>query len=400
MAYDFETLHSRKGTGSNKWDGMYRQHPELADNDTIVPFSVADMEFSNPPQIAQGLSRFLKDAILGYTSPTEPYRQAVVDWMARRHGWRIEKEWIVDYPGVVPALYHLVQAFTQPGDGVILFTPVYYPFYSAVRENGRSVAASPLRSNGTHYEIDFEDLEKKAADPANRICILCSPHNPVGRVWSEEELRRVGEICLRNKVLVIADEIHHDLVLPGHEHHVFASLSEEFAANSIICTAPSKTFNTAGLMTSNLIIANPELREKVLTFRKKQAVFSCNVLGYQACEIAYTQCEDWLEELLLVLERNRKLVQSFFCERMPQVTVFELEGTYLQWLDFRGLGLSYPELEQFMTEQALLFTDEGYLFGEEGQGFERINLACPTWVLQQALERLDAAWRKRKGELQ
>lgn len=400
MAYDFETLHSRKGTGSNKWDGMYRQHPELADNDTIVPFSVADMEFANPPQIAQGLNHFLKDAILGYTSPTEPYRQAVVDWMARRHGWKIEKEWIVDYPGVVPALYHLVQAFTQPGDGVILFTPVYYPFYSAVRENGRTVAASPLRSNGTHYEIDFEDLEKKAADPANKICILCSPHNPVGRVWSEEELRRLGEICLRNKVLVIADEIHHDLVLPGHEHHVFASLGEEFAANSIICTAPSKTFNTAGLMTSNLIIANPELREKVLTFRKRQAVFSCNVLGYQACEIAYTQCEGWLEELLLVLERNRKLVQSFFRERMPQVIVFELEGTYLQWLDFRGLGLSYPELEQFMTEQALLFTDEGYLFGEEGQGFERINLACPTWVLQQALERLDAAWRKRKGELQ
>lgn len=392
MAYDFETLHSRKGTGSNKWNGMYKHDPSIPEN--IVPFSVADMEFANPPQIAQGVSEYLKDTILGYTSPTDSYYQAVVDWMARRHNWKIEKEWIVDYPGVVPALYHLVQAFAQPGEGVILFTPVYYPFYSAVRDNGRTVVESPLKLVDTHYEIDFEDFEQKAAQASNKVCILCSPHNPVGRVWTAEELRRVGDICLRNNVLLIADEIHNDLIMPGYEHHVFASLSEEFAQHSIICTAPSKTFNTAGMMTSNLIIANPELRETVKKFRTKQAIFSCNILGYKACEIAYTQCEDWLDELLGVLDRNRKLVQTFFAEHFPEVTAFELEGTYLQWLDFRKLGLTYPELEKFMMDEALLFTDEGYLFGENGQGFERINLACPTWVLEEALNRLDAAWKR------
>ena len=392
MAYDFETLHSRRGTGSNKWNGMYQIHPELGDD--IVPFSVADMEFANPPQIATGLSSYLDDTILGYTSPTDSYYQAVVDWMDRRHNWKIEKDWIVDYPGVVPALYHLVQAFTRPGEGVILFTPVYYPFYSAVRENGRNIVECPLKLNGTRYEIDFDAFAQKAADPSNKICIFCSPHNPVGRVWTEEELRRVGEICLQNNVLLIADEIHNDLIMPGHQHHVFASLSDEFAQNSIICTAPSKTFNTAGLMTSNLIIASPALRETVKKFRTRQAIFSCNILGYRACEIAYTQCEDWLDELLVVLDQNRKLVQTFFAQHFPQVTAFELEGTYLQWLDFRKLGLSYQALEKFMADEALLFTDEGYLFGETGQGFERINLACPTWVLEKALNRLAVAWQQ------
>lgn len=394
MKYDFKTVHSRKGTGSNKWNGMYEKCPNLSED--IVPFSVADMEFANPPQIAEGVAEYLKHSILGYTSPTESYYDAVIRWMKRRHQWEIKKEWIVDYPGVVPALYHLVRLFSQPGEGIILFTPVYYPFYSAVESAGRTLVNSELILRNGRYEINFEDFEKKAADEKNRICILCNPHNPVGRVWTKEELEKVGEICAQNGVLVISDEIHNDLILPGYEHTVFASISEKFADNSITCTAPSKTFNTAGLMTSNLVISNPKLMEKVKKFRSEQAIFSCNVAGYKACEIAYNECEDWLDELLKVLDINQKLVKNFLEQRIPEIRVFDLEGTYLQWLDCRALQMSVQELEKFMVTEAQIFADEGYMFGACGEGFERWNLACPTAVVQNALDRLANAWDNKK----
>ncbi len=396
MKYDFETLQPRKDVGSNKWDAMYQKNKRLPEN--VVPFSVADMEFKNPPQIAEGIYGYLKDTIMGYTGPTDAYYDAIIRWMGRRHNWNVEKEWIVDYPGVVPALYHLVQVLTKPGEGVILFTPVYYPFFDAVKMGARRLVESRLALGESGYGFDFEDFEEKARDPKNTLCILCNPHNPVGRVWSRRELERIGQICMDHGVMVISDEIHHDLIMPGYEHTVFAGISEEFAQQSITCTAPSKTFNTAGLMTSNVIVPNGELREQVLNYRKKQAVFSCNLVGYKACEIVYNQCEDWLEELLVVLDANRKMVKSFFSGRLPQVRVFELEGTYLQWLDFRALGLGYQELEQFMVKEAWLFTDEGYIFGEAGEGFERINLACPSWVLREALERFYGAWMRRRGK--
>lgn len=393
MKYDFETLISRKNTGSEKWDDMYAKNPKVPDE--IVPFSVADMEFKNAPQIAKGISKYLEHSIMGYTCATDAYYDAVIRWMKRRHQWEIKKEWIVEYPGVVPALYHLVQLFTKPGEGVILFSPVYYPFYGAIQTSGRTLAQSPLVRNGTHYEIDFADFEKKAADPKNTLCLFCSPHNPVGRVWTKEELVKVGEICKKHHVLLVSDEIHNDLIMPGYQHTVYATVSEEMAQNCIVCTAPSKTFNLAGMLVSNLIIPNPELKKQVEEYRLKQAIFSCNIVGYKACEIAYNECEDWLNELLTVLEQNRRLIETFMQEKFPQIDVIPLEGTYLQWLDFRKLGLSYQELEKFMQEEAYLFTDEGYIFGEPGQGYERINLACPTWVLQEGLTRLYEAWRKR-----
>lgn len=394
MKYDFETLLSRKNTGSSKWDGMYRSNPNVPDG--TVPFSVADMEFKNAPQIAEGVSEYLKNSIMGYTFATDAYYDSVIGWMRRRHQWDIKKDWIVEYPGVVPALYHMVQLFTEPEEGVILFTPVYYPFYNAVKKGGRNLVESRLVLNGNRYEIDFDDFEEKAKNTKNKLCLLCNPHNPVGRVWTKEELARIGEICLENHVMVVSDEIHHDLVMPGYEHTVYAAISEEMAQNCIICTAPSKTFNMAGMMTSNLIIPNPELKKKVYEYRESQAVFFCNMAGYKACEIAYNECEDWLEELLTVLDRNRQLVEDFMREKFPQIHVIQLEGTYLQWLDCRKLGLSYRELEKFMIEEAYIFTDEGYVFGEPGEGFERINLACPTWVLKDALERMEQAWKNRE----
>ncbi|WP_321370801.1 MalY/PatB family protein [uncultured Draconibacterium sp.] len=398
MKYDFETLISRKNTGSGKWDGMYKENPDVPDG--VVPFSVADMEFKNPPQVAEGISEHLKNSILGYTFATDAYYNAVIGWMKRRHQWDIKKDWIVEYPGVVPALFHLVKLFTEPDEGVILFTPVYYPFYNAVRNGGRTLVETQLKLTEDRYEIDFEDFEEKAKNSKNTLCILSNPHNPVGRVWTEDELARIGKICLDNNVLVISDEIHQDLIMPGYKHKVYATISEEMAQNCVVCTAPSKTFNLAGLMTSNLIIPNPELKEKVYEYRESQAVYFCNIAGYKGCEIAYNDCEDWLEELLTVLEDNRKLLETFITEKFPQIKVIPLEGTYLQWLDCRGLGLHYKELNKFMTEEAFLFTDEGYIFGEPGEGFERINLACPTWVLQEALDRMEKAWKKRVEVLQ
>lgn len=395
MKYDFTTVHSRKGVGADKWNNMYAANPDVPEG--IVPFSVADMEFANPPQLAEGVYRYMQNTILGYTHAWDSYYDAVISWMKRRHDWDIKREWIVEYPGIVPALFQLVRLFTQPGEGVILFTPVYYPFYTAVEKGNRTLVECPLRPNGNRYEIDFDDFEQKARDPKNTMLILCSPHNPVGRVWTREELERVGRICIDNNVLIVSDEIHNDLIMPGYQHTVFASISEEFAQHSIVCTAPTKTFNMAGLMTSNIIIPNPELKQRALTYREDQAVYFCNVAGYEACRVVYNECEDWLEELLQVLDTNRQLIKDYMAERFPQIKVFELEGTYLQWLDCRGLDLTYKELEEFMQKDALIYTDEGYVFGECGEGFERINLACPTQVLQDALDRMYDAWMRRQN---
>lgn len=394
MRYDFETLQSRKGTGADKWNGMYKINPSLPDD--IVPLSVADMEFKNPPQIAAGVSEYIKKSILGYTHATDSYYEAVIGWMKRRHNWEVKKEWFVDYPGVVPALFQLVDMFTKKDENVLLLTPVYYPFYSAVQKGGRTLVESRLVLRGNRYEIDFDDFEQKAKNPKTTMVILCNPHNPVSRVWTKEELERIGRICIDNNVLLVSDEIHGDLVMPGYHYVPLATVSEEIAQHSIICTAPSKTFNVAGLLTSNLIIPNPELKDRVFNYREDHATYFCNMLGYKACEIAYNECEDWLEELLVVLNNNRILIKNFMNENFPEINVIELEGTYLQWLDCRGLGLSPKELEKFMVEEAYVFADEGYVFGEPGEGFERINLACPTWVLKEALERMHSAWKKRK----
>jgi len=387
MKYDFETLVSRKNVGASKWNLMAKINPDVTDN--IVPFSVADMEFKNPPQIVEGLKKYIDSSIFGYTEATEDYYKAVCSWMERRHGWKIKKEWITEFSGVVPALYIIIRALTEKEDNVLVMTPVYYPFYKAITSNNRNVIKSELVFCKDHYEIDFKDFEKKAKLEETKLLILCNPHNPVGRVWSEEELKKIGRICIDNDVLIVSDEIHFDLVMPGHKHTIFANICEEFAEHSVICSAPSKTFNLAGLQTSNIITPNKKIRNKIIGERGISIGNSgLNIFGYKACEIAYNECEDWLDELKEVLYQNKKLVEDFMRANIPEIKVLDLEGTYLQWLDFRELEKDHKALEKFMHTEALLYLDEGYIFGDEGQGFERINLACPTRVLKEALDRL------------
>lgn len=390
MSYDFTTRINRQPQNSSKWQGMRKHNPEVPEG--IVPLSVADMELKNPPEITEGLKQFLDNRILGYTDAGEDYYTETVNWMQRRHHWTIDKDWLVLLPGVVTAINVAVRAFVQPREKVAILTPVYYPFKKTIEACGcRTVTSSLINQDGV-YSINFEDLETKLADPNVKMLIFCSPHNPIGRVWTKEELMKVGELCLKHDILIVSDEIHFDLILPGHEHTVFASLSKELSDRMIVCTSVSKTFNLAGMQCSNIVISNPDLRAAY------KATMSCyinghlNIMAYEAATLAYRHCEGWLDELLELLETNRKTAVDFFAEHFPKAIVSPLEGTYLLWVDLRVYFTDQNEQEEFMTKKALLFLDEGYLFGEEGCGFERINLACPTSLLKESLMRLAAAY--------
>lgn len=384
--YDFETLVDRRIMDSNKWANMKLANPDVPDG--IVPFSIADMEFKNAPEIIDGLKEFLTNAILGYSAAGDGFKSSVCKWMKKRHNWEIRKEWISVATGVVPAITNTILAFSEPGDGIIIMTPVYFPFYESIERNKRKIVKNPLVLNDNRYEIDFEDLEMKAQDAANKMLILCSPHNPVGRVWTKNELEKVADICIRNNLIVVSDEIHFDLIMPGHTHTVFATLSDEIADRCITCTSPSKTFNLAGMQSSSIIISNDNLRKKFVTQMECSGHFGLSILGYRACELAYTKAEAWLDELLPVLDDNAHFVEAYMKKNIPEIKVFPLEGTYLQWWDCRDLGLDYKELSDLMIHKAFIFMDEGYMFGEEGRGFERMNLACPGSVLKEALDRL------------
>ena len=354
MKYDFETLICRRNVGSSKWNLMEKINPNIADS--IVPFSVADMEFKNPPQIVDGLKKYIDSSIFGYTQATEEYYKAVCNWMKRRHNWNINKEWITEFSGVVPALHIIVRALTEEEDNVLLMTPVYYPFYTAIKLNNRKVIKNELRFCEDHYEIDFEDFEKKVRLEKTKMLILCNPHNPVGRVWSEEELKKIGRICIDNNVTIVSDEIHFDLIMPGYKHTVFANICEEFADHSVICTAPSKTFNIAGIQVSNIVTSNKRIRDKIIIERRTAiGNLGLNIFGYKTCEIAYNECEDWLDELIKVIYRNKKLVENFIKTNIPEIKVINLEGTYLQWLDFRALEKNHKVLEKFMQTEAQFF---------------------------------------------
>ena len=393
MIYDFTTLHKRFHTGSGKWDELLKFG--LTDDTDIIPFSVADMEFITAPEIIEALKHELDTSIMGYANPTNEYLEAVCSWFKTRQNWDAKPEWILNTHGVVDAFFEAVKTYTHEGDGIMLLTPVYHPMYMAVNFTNRQLVDSPLINTGTSYAIDFDDFERKASDPNTKMLILCSPHNPVGRVWTREELERIGDICLRNNVLVVSDEIHSDLIMPGHTHTVFASISEEFANNCLVMTAPSKTFNIAGLQTSNIFIPNPELRARYLASLKcSNPNPKCNILGYVASEAAYKHCAQWLDECLAVIDTNRRIITDFVSRELPDVKVYPLEGTYLLWLDMNGLNLDYLELERINHEEARLFFDEGYIFGKQGECFERWNIACPTKYIHDALARMKAAYTR------
>ena len=389
--YDFETVIDRTALGSAKWAAMHRANPSVPAG--IPPFSVADLDLPNAPEIMQGLKSFLDEAVLGYTLATPAYTHAVIDWMQRRHGWTLDPEWIVQTSGVVPALATAIRAFSQPGEGVIVQPPVYYPFYSVIENNERRVVRNPLRLDGGHYRMDFVALRKLAADPANTMLLLCSPHNPVGRVWTAEELSELAKIVLEHDLILVSDDIHFDLVLPGHRHTVISTLGPEIARRSLICTAPSKTFNLAGMSTSNIVIEDADLRARFSRELEAQGFFFLTTLGYKACELAYTRGEAWLDGLLALIAHNHAQVKTFMARHLPEVTVLELQGTYLQWLDLRALGKSAAELKTIHQHEALVFFDEGTVFGDEGAGFARMNLATPSAAVAAALERLRHGYR-------
>ncbi|MDO4690401.1 MAG: MalY/PatB family protein [Fusobacterium sp.] len=389
MKYDFTTLESRKNTGSIKWEQMYEWNPNVADN--IVPLSVADMELKPVPEVIEGLKKYLDKVILGYTAAYPSFLNSVISWIEKRHKYKVEKEWIVNTPGVVNAFYAAVNAFTNPGDGVIIFRPVYYPFSMAIEKNNRKIVNCPLIETDGYYTIDFEKLENLAKKAENKLIIFCSPHNPIGRVWKKDELKKLGEIAVKNNTIIVSDEIWCDIIMPGYEHFMMGRLGGEIEDNLILCTAPSKTFNLAGMATSNIIIKNKELRDKYSETLQVMRSASINILGYKACELAYTYGEEWLFELIKLIDTNQKIVKKFFDEKFPKIKARLIEGTYLQWIDFRALNLSNEELENFMHMEAEFFTDEGYIFGDEGSGYERINLAAPTWVIEDSLKRLEKA---------
>lgn len=393
MTYDFTKPINRKQTGSAKWIQMNHWNPSL--DDTIYPLSVADVDMKLAPEIIQGLKDYLDTAVLGYDLPTENYYSSVINWMKKQHGWSIRKDWIITIPGVVTSFYSAIRAYTAPQDGVLVLSPVYYPFYSSIEKTKRTIVKSSLIQKGTRYEIDFSDLEEKVKDPKNKLLLFSNPHNPVGRVWTTEELAKVIEICKANDVIILADEIHHDLAMPGHTFVPMATVTKEAASICITATAVSKSFNLAGLKNSNIIISDEQLRKQFLKDMEMVGLDSgTNVVGLKATELAYTVGEPWLIEFKELIWANHQKLKAFLHQELPEVTVFDLEGTFLQWLDFNAFGLSAAELERIMHEEALVFGDEGYIFGSEGNGFERLNLAVPTKVLMEALQRLVDTMKK------
>jgi cystathionine beta-lyase len=399
MKPNFDTEVSRRDSNSVKWEFTQSEEDLLKwqqtdccfGKDRVLPMWVADMDFRSPGPVVDALVARAQHGIYGYSAPSQAFYQSVISWMQRRHGWQIESEWICLTPGVVPALNMLVRAFVSAGERVIIQPPVYYPFYGAVENNGAELVLNPLLYEDGHYRMDFADLKDKCKDPNLKLAILCNPHNPVGRVWTRDELVQFGDICLENNVLVVSDEIHADLVYKGHEFTPFARISDAFARSSITCTSPSKTFNLAGLQTSCIVIPDRTLRSKFERILQSNGLFGIGTFGVVALQAAYDHGEEWLGQLIEYLEGNLAYLQEFTAARIPQLTVVRPEGTYLVWLDCRALGLDKWELKRLMFQDARVYLDEGFIFGPEGEGFERINIACPRAILVEALDRIAQA---------
>lgn len=392
ITYDFDRVIDRFGTASYKWD----QSEKLFGRADILPLWVADMDFQPPQEVVEAIKERANQGIYGYTIRTQGYLDAVRGWLSRRHGWEIKDDWITSSPGIVPALSLAVQAFTKPGDKVILQSPVYYPFYDVIRMNDRVVVDNALiLGTDGRYVMDFDLLEQQAADGA-KLLLLCTPHNPGGRVWTREELERVGEICVKHNVLIVADEIHHDLVYPGYKHYPFAELSDAFAQQSITCIATSKTFNLAGLQAATIIIPNDELRRKYNYLLKTLSIHMESYFGLTAVESAYNHGDDWLDQLMVYLEGNLNTLLDFVAERLPQIKAMRPEGTYMVWLDCRAISEDPKVLKKLMFEEAGVAFSEGSVFGKQGEGYLRVNLACPRSILVQALERFAEAVEARK----
>ena len=381
---DFDKIVDRRNTRCLKYDFAVERHMPA----DVLPLWVADMDFETSSYIEDALIERAKHAIYGYSEVKNPYFDILKNWMKKHHDWDIQGKWLIKTPGVVFALAMAVKAYTEPGDAVLIQQPVYYPFSEVIKDNGRNVVSNTLYlGEDNRYHIDFEDFEQKIVAHKIKLFLLCNPHNPVGRVWTKEELTRLGDICVKHHVTVVSDEIHEDFVFKG-KHQVFANVKKEYEDITVTCTAPSKTFNIASLMISNILIPNPELKRKFKHQMDAAGISQLNVLGLVACEVAYDHGEEWYQAMKAYVKENIEFVKQYVEEQLPGVNMVEHEGTYLVWLDFRGTGLSVEELDDKIINQAKLWLDSGKIFGSCGEGFQRINVACPRKVLEEAMDRI------------
>ena len=385
---DFDLVRDRRNTFSTKYDFSGYGKPE-----NVLPLWVADMDFSSPQCVIEALVKHSRHGVFGYSKAYGSYFETIQNWFLRRHGWKPEKNWHIASPGVTNAIYTAIRALTEEGDGVLIQEPVYHNFASTIQSAERKTVVNELVYTNNKYTIDFDDFEEKIEDGNVRLFLLCNPHNPVGRVWTQNELLRMGDICLQHGVTVISDEIHQDFVFDGHKHYVFDAISPKFRDMTITCTAPTKTFNLSGLMVSNIFIANTAIRRKFLSELSRLGLPSRSVMGMVACNAAYEGGEAWLDELNEYLSGNFGFVREFLSENIPQVKLVEAEGTYLAWLDFRELDISDEELNDLILSKGRLWLVDGPTFGTGGEGFQRMNIACPRIVLWEALKRLDGAVR-------
>lgn len=392
MIYNFDKIIERRDTNSVKWDILNEEFGR----DDVIPMWVADMDFATPPEIAEAIQKRAAHDVYGYTIRPSSYFEAIIYWIKNRHNWDVKREHIISTPGIVPALAAAVNAFTLPGDKIIIQSPVYQPFYSVIEGNGRNIVINELRLDNDKYVMDFEDLESKI-DKDVKMLVLCSPHNPVGRVWSYEELKKLGEICYKNNIIIISDEIHSDIIYTGNKHIPLAAISEELAKVTITCMAPSKTFNIAGLSTSYVIISNEKMNEKFSKTLDGLGISIGNVFGVTALEAAYIDGEEWLKQLLKYLEGNRDFMVDFVNNNINGITILKPQGTYLGWLDCRGLEMDGEKIKEFMIHEAKVGLSDGIIFGKVGEGFMRINFGCPRLLLEEGLKRIKYAIDKRIG---
>lgn len=378
MKYDFDKTIDRRATNSYKWDSA----PE-----GVLPMWVADMDFRTAPAIIDALQKRVAHGIFGYTRVPDAYYDAVTSWFSRRHGWDIDREWIIYTSGVVPAVSAVIKAMTVPGDKVIVQTPVYNCFFSSIRNNGCEIVSNPLRRTADTYEMDFDALERCAADPRAKVMLLCNPHNPAGRVWTPDELTRLGNICLRNGVTVVSDEIHCELVYQGVKYTPFASLSDAFLHRSVTCVSPSKAFNIAGLQIANIVAFDNDMRSRIDKAININEVCDVNPFGVAATIAAYNEGEEWLNQLVDYLHGNYEAMAEFCRRELPEFPITRLEGTYLVWMDCSSLGMPSDALEHALLEDARLWLNAGTMYGAEGEGYMRWNIACPRSVMLDGLNR-------------
>ena len=389
MASIFDELIPRENTGCAKYDSRH----SVFGTEDILPFWIADMDFKAPEPVIEALRAKVNHGIFGYPVSPDHYFDSIVTWLYRRHGWKVEKEWITFCPGVVPALSMAVLAFSRAGDRVAVQPPVYFPFFRTIESQNRIRINNPLNLREGKYLMDLNDLEEKAGQGLSMI-FLCNPHNPGGRVWKREELEKLAELCTRKKILVVSDEIHSDIIFSGQQHIPLASLGIEIASRTVTCMAPSKTFNLAGLSSSFVVIPDPDKRSQFDKLLHDYNIYHGNIFGLEAMKSAYEKGGRWLEELIQYLQENLRLTEDFFEHNIPEVKVMKPEGTYLVWLDFRKLGMGGKELNDFLVREAGIGLSPGYLFGPGGEGFERLNIACPRSRLAEGLSKLSEALRR------